>query len=105
MPPAVFSSASSGSTTTRSSSGRTFRLTSFSFAIGVIPHSYVLANRLRKLPGLVCKHPAAYTAGSPVCLTSCRPCHPSRPCLPFHPCRPCLPCRRGGRDDGRPACP
>src|SRR5437016_2255586 len=33
MPPAVFSSASSGSTTTRSSSGRIFRLTSFSFAM------------------------------------------------------------------------
>src|SRR5215469_9233240 len=78
MPPAVTSSASSGSTTTRSSRGRTLKLMSFSFAMIVFSVLFLV-------------------------ITSC-PCHPYHPChpyLPYHPYHPYHPyLHRGGR--GRP---
>src|SRR5579884_142024 len=110
IPPAVFSSASRGSTTTRSSSGRTLTSTSFSFAIGEVPFKscQLLESRDRKGAVLL---PRSLTVAAlrQLFATSCpcRPCHPCHPCLPYHPCRPCHG-RHGVRPDlpfSFPECP
>src|SRR5579884_639379 len=96
MPPAVFSSASNGSTTTRSSKGRIRKLISFSFAIVNILHSFG-----RDLNESINALRYASRLNEPLFTSS--PCHPCRPYHPYHPYHPCLPCLRDDRGAAPPS--